>query len=139
MRTLAILITSMILFGCSSGPEPIRYGEEACDFCQMTIVDNRFGCELVTDKGKIYKFDAIECMANYQEAHSDVSWSHVMVTDFTKPGLLLDAENALILHSEGLPSPMGGYLSAVADTPSAERLKDQHGGEILRYSEVTLN
>ena len=30
----------------------------------MTIVDPRYGAELVTTKGKVYKYDAVECLIN---------------------------------------------------------------------------
>ena len=41
------------LTGCSTEPLPIRYGQDNCDFCKMTISDHRFGAEIVTKKGKI--------------------------------------------------------------------------------------
>ena len=55
----------LILLFCSSctiEPQPITYGLEACSSCKMTIVDPRFASEIVTRKGKVFKYDAIECM-----------------------------------------------------------------------------
>ncbi|MGB5288980.1 MAG: hypothetical protein WBN42_10875, partial [Ignavibacteriaceae bacterium] len=49
-----------LLASCGSKPEPINYGKDECEFCRMQISDNRYGAELVTDKGKVYKFDSIE-------------------------------------------------------------------------------
>ena len=45
--------------------EEINYGVDACAYCKMNIVDPKFGAELITKKGRVYKFDAIECMVNY--------------------------------------------------------------------------
>ncbi len=58
--TLTLLISS-----CGSKPEPINYGHDECEFCRMQISDNRYGAELVTDKGKVYKFDSIECLIEF--------------------------------------------------------------------------
>ena len=57
---------------CSKGHQPINYGEDECEFCKMMVMDKRYGAELVTDKGKIYFFDSIECLA--------VSYTHLIHT-----------------------------------------------------------
>ena len=54
-----------VITGCEVSPQPIDYGNEVCDFCKMTIVDTQHATEIVTKKGKTYKFDASECMVNF--------------------------------------------------------------------------
>jgi len=54
-----------LLTACSHEPDPIRYGKDACAHCKMTIMDKRFSAELITAKGKVFKFDAAECMAGF--------------------------------------------------------------------------
>jgi copper chaperone NosL len=68
MKLLA-LIVSLMLFtaSCTVKPEPIQYGEDNCVLCQMTIMDHRYGTEVVTDKGKVYKFDSVECLVEFIE------------------------------------------------------------------------
>ena len=39
---------------CSTEPEPLHYGTDVCHFCKMTLVDNKFGAELVTKNGKAH-------------------------------------------------------------------------------------
>ena len=57
---MMLLVFSVFMFsGCSLEPKPIEYGEDQCDACKMRISDSRFGAELVTTKGKIYKYDAM--------------------------------------------------------------------------------
>ena len=43
----------MSFTSCSAGPEPIRYGQDNCHHCKMTLTDKRFGAEIVTQKGKV--------------------------------------------------------------------------------------
>ena len=52
---LFLLLTS----SCNVGPQPISYGSDGCHFCSMTIVDRQHAAEIVTDKGKGFKFDRI--------------------------------------------------------------------------------
>jgi copper chaperone NosL len=56
----------IMLIACNPERKPIQYGEDKCAFCRMSIVDQRFGGEIVTQKGKVYMFDAVECMVNYK-------------------------------------------------------------------------
>ena len=59
------LCLSFMLIGCSKEPKPISYGEDECEFCKMIVMDERYGSEMVTAKGKIYFFDSIECLVAY--------------------------------------------------------------------------
>jgi copper chaperone NosL len=125
--------------GCSApGPSPIAYGTDACDYCRMTIADEAFGSERVTTKGKVYKFDSIECMAASDlDAHEDQApvrsrW----VTDFAHPGRFLDLEQAFIVATERVKSPMGVGLVAVGTPEEAERLTSEQGGRIISWDEA---
>ena len=60
MKRLSILIILCSFFSCSKTPQPINYGTDMCHFCQMTIVTKTHAAQMVTTKGKQYKFDAIE-------------------------------------------------------------------------------
>ena len=55
-----ILLATVLLAACQPSPKPIEYGSDMCDYCKMTIVDQQHAAELVTTKGKAFKFDAIE-------------------------------------------------------------------------------
>ena len=35
--------------------------------CKMTLVDKKFGAEVVTKKGKVYKFDDLNCMIKFYQ------------------------------------------------------------------------
>ncbi len=135
---MAVIIMAMTAMSCSVKKEPIEYGKEDCYACKMTIVDKKFGAELVTDKGKIYKFDAAECMIKFLNKgvvdHSDVEM--VLVTDYSNPGTLINAKDSYFLISENLPSPMGAFLSSFSDKQSAEKMKNKKGGKIYKWKEI---
>jgi copper chaperone NosL len=58
-------IAFFILLGCQpTGPDPIAFGKDQCHYCRMTIAEPNYGAELITEKGRVYKYDAAECMVN---------------------------------------------------------------------------
>ena len=96
--------------GCSRGPKPIEYGKDLCEHCSMTIMDKKWGAEYVSDKGKVYKFDSIECLLSYY-LHNGLSGrtqeNSLWTVDFVKGDELINAEKAYYLKSNTLKSPMG--------------------------------
>ncbi|MBT8401227.1 MAG: nitrous oxide reductase accessory protein NosL [Rhodothermia bacterium] len=130
--------TSVALSGCTPGPSPIRYGEDQCDFCRMTILDERYGAELVGAKGKVYRFDSIECLAShvgtpeFDQQHVHSLW----VADFASPGSLVEIKDATILHSDNIASPMGMNLAAFGPIMDNEKAINAFGGKTMGWEEV---
>ena len=62
---LLSIVSFLFLISCSTEPEPLVYGTDICHNCKMTLMDNKFGAELVTKKGKVYKFDDMNCFLNF--------------------------------------------------------------------------
>lgn len=121
-------------FSCSAQPEPIDYGHDECSFCKMTIVDKAHSAQLVTKKGKQYKFDAIECMArNVHEEPVLAEKSNLLVADYLNPGAMLKAEAASYIISPKIKSPMGANLSAVANMKIAKKIIKEKGGDIYTW------
>ena len=52
-------IVVALISSCSRSPEPIDYGTEECALCKMLITDQKYGSEIITEKGKNYKLDAV--------------------------------------------------------------------------------
>ena len=129
----------LVAAACSlAGPRPIAYGAATCDFCRMTVGDERFGSEFVTAHGKIMTFDSIECLAGYAaQARAPGSTGEAYVADFTHPGTLLRADKAQFLRATTLHSPMGRGLVAVPTGADITALVTALGaGHTLSWSDV---
>lgn len=132
-----LLLLCGLMTACSHGPEPISYGKESCAHCKMTIMDKRFAAEVLTAKGKVYKFDAAECMAGFLKenpAIADDPNSTFLVNDFSAPGNLGDARKAWFLRDSSFSSPMGGNLAAFQARQSALAHKKVHNATIMDWA-----
>ena len=140
INLLAIILVffAVITNGCSRQPEPIDYGKDNCSYCKMSIVEKQFGAELITKKGKLEKFDSIECLAAFLQSGA-ISVEDVLscwITDYYHPGSFLKADDSFYLHSENLRSPMGEYLSGYSNINEAKKSLNEHGGNILKWDDV---
>jgi copper chaperone NosL len=133
-----VLLTILTLASCGSGPEPINYGHDECEFCRMLITDNKYGAELVTDKGKIYKFDSIECMIEFSLVKNTLGDTNnkLLITDFYNPGNLVDARNSFYVKNDKFRSPMGLNVTAFNSEEQAQKFISENGGEKLSWVEV---
>ncbi len=134
MKKLLLAALVVLMHSCTPSPEPIHYGEALCHWCKMTIVDRQHAAEAVTTKGKVFQFDAIECMMQFLDDQGDESgFALLLVNDFEQPGELTDARTATYLVSEQLPSPMGAFLSAFAKRETAEAMQREKGGTLYDW------
>lgn len=133
-----VLIVFLVftISSCSKEPQPINYGGDVCHYCQMTIVDKIHGAELVTDKGKIFKFDAAECLIRHKNELESIEGYQLLTNCFESPGEFIPLNEGIFLISENLPSPMGAFLTAFKTKEEANRLKDELGGKIYNWNEL---
>lgn len=138
MKFLVAIPFFLLLFSaCSPSPKAIVYGEDHCHFCKMTIVDHQHAAEAVTDKGKVFKFDAIECMVQYLGETADTEYAFLLVNDYEQPTVLIDAKTSHYLISEAIPSPMGAFLSAFASEEAAQKMQTAKGGKLYTWLALT--
>jgi copper chaperone NosL len=135
-QLLPLLLTLAFSIACTVSPKPIDYGHVACHYCSMTIVDKQHAAQLVTTKGKVFNFDAVECMMNQLKDMDESTISLFLANDFDQSGELIDATSATYLISENIPSPMGAYLSAFAEEGAARQALDANGGQLLSWSQL---
>ncbi len=120
-RNLFLFFLILILnTSCSIESEPIDYGKDACHYCKMTIVDRQHSAEIVTQKGKAFKYDAIECMMQETKNIDESEIALFLIADYSIPGELVNAAKSTYLISESVPSPMGANLSGFAKKENAE-------------------
>lgn len=139
LKPLIALAIASLFVSCDVSPQPIQYGEDSCYYCQMTIVDKVHAAEVVTKKGKVYKFDAIECMVNFRDDFETSEIALYLNTDFTNAGELIDATASTFLISENIPSPMGAYLSAFKSKDEALNIQLENDGKLYTWEELILH
>ncbi len=138
-KGLAMAFVLPLFFAsCSTGPQAINPGVDNCYFCKMTISDVRFGAEVVTKKGKLYKFDDMHCLLSFLRSGSvDKSQvGEVYITNYTGDHQLIIAKNALLLKSEDLRSPMGGNIAAFDNRDSMDVVMTKIAGNTISWNEL---
>ncbi|MBX2967479.1 MAG: nitrous oxide reductase accessory protein NosL [Cyclobacteriaceae bacterium] len=140
-RIATIVIFAALIFAgtaCTVKPEAIRYGTDNCHACKMTLMDKRFGAEVVTEKGKIYKFDDVNCLVNFLNSgdvqERDVKYT--LVTDFSQPESLIDAATAFYLKSPEIKSPMASQVAAFENNDVFKEHKKEFDGFYLTWGEL---
>ncbi len=137
-RIFPIIFSLLVLSACAVEPIPIEYGKDACTFCKMNIVDQQHAAEIVTKKGKAFKYDCIECMLNDLKAKNEAEIELFLVNTYDSPKSLSDALKSTFLISEGISSPMGENLTAFKDIATAKSTKDEKGGELYDWRQLKI-
>ncbi len=136
LKILLILIIIVLLQSCQSSPEKIDYGKDICTECNMGIVERGYGAELISSKGKVYKFDSIECLANYYSKNKSKGVASLWVTDFADNKNFIPAEKARYIKNDRIHSPMGLNVLAVKTKKEEESITSNYGGKVLDWQEV---
>jgi copper chaperone NosL len=136
--TFGLVLLFIGFSGCSTGPEPLRYGTDICYTCKMTLVDQKFGAELVTRKGKVYKFDDLNCFFNFYHSNYEEidEFTHQLVIDYSHPGTLVEAKDAFYLKSNELRTPMASEVAVFKSKQSLDSIKKQTKGVFLVWGEI---
>jgi len=134
--TLMAFLT--FITACGNDPEPIIFGEDNCAHCKMMITDEKYGAELVTDKGKIYKYDSIECLLEqlHNQTFRDDQIGSMWVIDFSNPRTLIDARTAYYTQNDEFRSPMGLNVQAFQRQQDFEKFFNENGGEKFTWDEL---
>lgn len=136
MKYLALCVVVVAMVGCSVKPQPIQFGKDACVYCKMNIVDKQHAAEIVTKKGKVFKYDAIECLLKDKERNNANDVSLFLVVDYLNPEGFIDATLAAYLVSEAIPSPMGAYLSAFKDPTQTKGFVKTESDKVFGWNEI---
>ena len=129
----AMALLLLFFSSCHTPPEPIRAGKDNCFYCKMMVSDVRFGAELITQKGRVQKFDDIHCLKSYlKEAPGDKGQgAEIYFQDFCDGNQLLPAKAMYLLNSDSLRGPMGGRVVAFSNRDSMQKTaREFHGSEI---------
>lgn len=134
--TATLFFTFLLFSSCSEGPQPIQIGKDACSSCKMTISDPRYGAEIITVKGKVYKFDDVHCLTSFlQEGTvSKADVKDMYIVDYSgNHELIKSDENLLMYKSDMLHSPMGGNIAGFSNKDSLAVIMKKFEGYVLNW------
>jgi copper chaperone NosL len=139
-KTAAPIAALFLIFisSCTTQPEPFKIGKDACDDCKMTIMDAKFGGEIITKKGRTYKFDDAHCVGNFIKSGT-VKQKDIAQTVFAnhqKENTFLDAKAAQFVVSEQLKSPMNSNAAAFKDKAVAEQKAKETNGTVKNWDKL---
>ena len=119
-KAVLVTISLFVLLGCQSGPQAIKSGKDNCSFCKMTFTDPKYGAELVTQKGKVYKFDDIHCIQSFLTSKiADVTGANdIYLVDFAGSHSLVKVSECFLLQGGEIRGPMDGNVIAFKETDS---------------------
>jgi copper chaperone NosL len=95
----------------------------------MPISDARYAGEIVTTRGRVLKFDAVECMARYTAGMSASDQHSVWATDVREPGALVNVDQLTFVRNDSLRTPMGGGVVGFRKRAPAT-------GPLMRWADV---
>ncbi len=133
---LLFILIAVWLAGCSSEPKPINYNKDECAHCMMIITDPKFGSELVTDKGKVYMFDSIECLAAYSSIAREFKVESLWISDYANPNNLTDAEKAFYIVGPKMESPMGMNIGGFKNESDMQKVNAEMNGQKMNWKEI---
>ncbi len=133
--TTSLMVFCLILMACEKGPIPFLWGEDACHFCKMTLVQKGFAAQRINDKGKVFKFDAIECLLGDLKIRPLGPMERVFISDWSRPEAELSlAQAGYYLKSQTIQSPMGGALAGFLSKDSALVFQTRLGGTVMDWN-----
>ncbi|NOT38340.1 MAG: hypothetical protein HOP11_13295 [Saprospiraceae bacterium] len=141
MRSIIVALWSIVVLTISctnSVPSPIIAGKDSCTECKMGIIDTRYAGEVITNKGKIYKFDDIGCMLSFLQSKNqpENKYQKILISEYLNPKNWLEVKDAIFVQSNEIHSPMNFNFAAFADMTSLNTFFDTKEKQTYNWSQV---
>ncbi len=138
MKKIGIIFLLFFLTGCGSyqtGKIPeIRYGQDLCSECRMTLMDAQFACVILTEEEEILKFDDIGCMVRFQKSNQTKikeAWVHDGMTQ-----AWVQSSKAYFVFDQTLNTPMGSHLMALSSKESLQECLKKNGAKQISFDQI---
>ena len=123
---------------CTSRPDNIDLQSDHCTNCHMQITDARFAAEILTEKGRVYKFDSLDCLHAYLQKNK-VDVHKIYVADYVHPENWIDSDEAHFLSASQVPGPMGPMIVASRDDKVLETLRQKFSGRVSNWKNLSFS
>ncbi|MBN6188868.1 nitrous oxide reductase accessory protein NosL [Aneurinibacillus sp. BA2021] len=136
----AMFVLMLLLAACgkqeSVQPQPVDEAVDTCAQCHMTVKNNGYAAQYVTEDGKSVKFDDIGCLYKHTVDHAEEKMAGMFVQDRgTRSWVPL--KEASYVQASNVPTPMGYGIHAFTEKASAEAfIKEKGRGQLLTYEQL---
>ncbi len=130
---LAIVLAIIFWPSSGAGPEPLRFGRDACARCRMTLSRPGFGGELRDKNGALTRYDDVGCLLlDMWALHAE---SQAWVEDHDG-GRLVPITGATFVRGSRVGTPMSYGVLAFADAGGAKKFAADNGGEVVTLEQL---
>ena len=101
-------------------------------------MEPRFGAEIITKKGKIFKFDDAHCVANYI-SNKKIDQNNIKQTlfiDYSTESSFVKGEEAWFVVSPKLKSPMNSNAAAFPSRDAADKKAAKVSGAVKNWKSL---
>lgn len=136
---VAALAAALVLLRPSprSGPEPIRYGRDACARCRMLLSEPGFAGEIRDARGALTRYDDVGCLVRALR-ETRIQTPEAWIEDH-QAGQLVPLLTATLVAGERVRTPMGYGIVAFADAQAARAFAAAHGARVVPIEELLRN
>lgn len=131
------LVALIAMSGCKVTPAPIEPQVDHCETCKMTISDVRYSGEVMTLKGRKYKFDSLSCLLSFVKMQKEGTKA-IWVSDYLNPSHLIDVKEARFLKSNSIKSPMGDHFIASLNENGLRDLQKDWPGDLMEWNTILV-
>lgn len=136
-KTAVLLGLICVLSACEPpGPRPVSINKDECAYCKMTVTDIRFAAQAVTVKGRHYIFDDIVCLRDFKKENKEMEFDKLYVANYIEPSEFVNVDEAYLVHSENLRSPMAGNIAVFAVRDSSMAYKEEWNGALIEWTNL---
>jgi copper chaperone NosL len=123
---------------CHTRPQQFAYGKDICDDCHMTVMEAKFGGELITRKGKLYKFDDAHCLSHFIRSGivKEADIAQTVFINYENDRDFLDVRSAFFVVSPQLKSPMNSNAASFSTKQAAEAKALATGGIVTDWNNL---
>lgn len=127
----------LLLSSCNNNlPKKIKINVDHCDFCKMTVVDEKYAAQAISNRGKYYVFDDITCMVKYIKGNTLLNNANFFIADFNEPSHFININHAALEKNDILNSPMGGNIVALANEKKAQEFRATYQSTPIIWNEL---
>ncbi|MFK7114549.1 nitrous oxide reductase accessory protein NosL [Flavobacterium oreochromis] len=101
----------------------------------MTISNPQFSSEIITEKGRCYKFDDIFCLLQYIN-NTKVKVKTIYVSDYSNKNMI-PIEEGFFLKHEQFNSPMNGNIACFSDLKETKKYQTELHTDVLNWKQLT--